>query len=269
MRVPLLILLVVALFSSTGLLGQSAAKKTVKSKRTPATQSHVVEKKPVASPASSIAAPVAIARFSLPALPYGYAALEPVIDSLTMVIHHTKHHQAYVTNLNIALGEANLTEPLQLEWLMAHISNYTPAMRNNGGGHYNHSLFWQIMAPVGHGGGGPQGALAAHIERTFGSFDSFKEAFAKAGTSRFGSGWVWLIVQADGSLKITSTPNQDNPLMDVVPAAERGQPILALDVWEHAYYLKYQNRRADYVANWWQVVNWQEVERLYLSALPK
>jgi Fe-Mn family superoxide dismutase len=216
-------------------------------------------------PGMAVRPPVSIVRYTLPALPYGYAALEPAIDSMTMLIHHSKHHQAYITNFNIALGEKQITEPLWLDTLLANISKYPPAMRNNGGGHYNHSLFWNIMSPAG--GGAPKGLLAATIERTFGSFMNFKEAFAKAGTTRFGSGWVWLIVLPDGTLKITSTPNQDNPLMDVVPENERGQPILALDVWEHAYYLKYNSRRADYIANWWQVVNWREVERLFEAAI--
>jgi Fe-Mn family superoxide dismutase len=191
--------------------------------------------------------------FELPKLSYEYAALEPNIDARTMEIHHSKHHQAYVNNLNAALtGTAE--EGKSLEQLMSNISKLSPAVRNNGGGHYNHSLFWEIMGP--NAGGAPTGELADAINQAFGTFDKFKEDFAKAGATRFGSGWAWL-VKHDGKLTVTSTPNQDNPLMDL--ADVKGFPILALDVWEHAYYLNYQNRRPDYISAWWNTVNWNVV----------
>lgn len=199
--------------------------------------------------------------FELPALPYAHNALEPHVDSMTMEIHHGKHHAAYVNNLNAALtGTEN--EGKSLESLMANISKLPAAVRNNGGGHYNHSLFWTIMSP--NGGGAPKGELAAAIDSTFGSFNAFKEKFASAAATRFGSGWAWLCVE-NGQLKVCSTPNQDNPLMDVVTDCN-GTPILGLDVWEHAYYLKYQNRRPDYIAGFWNVVNWDEVARRYAAA---
>ena len=196
--------------------------------------------------------------FTLPNLPYEFAALEPHIDAKTMEIHHDKHHAAYVTNLNAAI-QGTEHEGKTIEELLAHISKLPPAVRNNGGGHWNHSMFWEIMAPKA--GGNPSGDLAADIDKTFGSFDEFKKQFAQAATTRFGSGWAWLCVAEDGSLFITSTPNQDNPLMDV--AEKKGQPILGLDVWEHAYYLHYQNRRPDYITSWWNVVNWEEVGKRY------
>lgn len=200
--------------------------------------------------------------FELPALPYAHNALEPHIDTATMEIHHGKHHAAYVNNLNAALtGTEN--EGKSLEELMANISKLPAAVRNNGGGHYNHSLFWSVLGP--NGGGEPTGALAEAINSTFGSFASFKEEFAKAGATRFGSGWAWLCVE-NGKLKVCSTPNQDNPLMDVVTDCN-GTPILGLDVWEHAYYLHYQNRRPDYITAFWNVVNWAEVSRRYEAAL--
>jgi len=198
--------------------------------------------------------------FELPALPYATNALEPNIDQATMEIHHGKHHNAYVTNLNNAI-KATDAESLSIEDICKNISKYSPAIRNNGGGHFNHSLFWTVLAP--NAGGAPTGDLAAAIDKAFGSFDAFKEQFATAGTTRFGSGWAWLIV-ANGELKITSSPNQDNPLMDV--AEVKGTPILGLDVWEHAYYLKYQNRRPDYIAAFWNVVNWSKVAALYNAA---
>jgi superoxide dismutase, Fe-Mn family len=198
--------------------------------------------------------------FTLPALPYATAALEPHIDARTMEIHHGKHHQAYVTNLNAVIAGSE-TEQLSIEEICAHISKYAPAVRNNGGGHFNHSLFWTVMAP--NAGGKPTGALASAIDAAFGSFDDFKTKFAQAGATRFGSGWAWLILKADGSLAVTSTPNQDNPLMDVVSAAEQGTPILGCDVWEHAYYLNYQNRRPDYMAAFFNVINWAEVSRRF------
>ncbi|WP_018343308.1 superoxide dismutase [Cytophaga aurantiaca] len=198
--------------------------------------------------------------FELPALPYATNALEPNIDQATMEIHHGKHHNAYVTNLNNAIKGTD-AESLSIEEICKNISKYTPAIRNNGGGHYNHSLFWTILGP--NDGGAPTGDLAAAIDKAFGSFDAFKEQFAAAGVTRFGSGWAWLLV-ANGELKISSTPNQDNPLMDV--AEVKGTPILGLDVWEHAYYLKYQNRRPDYIAAFWNVVNWSKVASLYSAA---
>ncbi len=192
--------------------------------------------------------------FELPKLDYAYNALEPNIDALTMEIHHTKHHAAYTNNLNAAL-EGTPNAGKSIEELLAGISKLSVAIRNNGGGYYNHNLFWKVIGP--NGGGKPSGDLLAAIEKNFGSFDAFKDEFAKAGATRFGSGWAWLVKQADGKLAITSTPNQDNPLMDI--AEVKGTPILALDVWEHAYYLKYQNRRPDYISAFWNVVNWNEV----------
>ena len=190
--------------------------------------------------------------FTLPALPYAFEALEPHIDTLTMQIHHGKHHQAYVDNLNKAIaGTPN--EGKTIEEIVAIAGTLSPAIRNNGGGHWNHSFFWQILAP--NAGGTPTGALATAITTTFGSFDAFKEKFAAAGVGRFGSGWAWLIVK-DGKLEISSTPNQDNPLMDV--AEVKGTPVIGVDVWEHAYYLKYQNKRADYLTAFWNVVNWNK-----------
>jgi Fe-Mn family superoxide dismutase len=197
----------------------------------------------------------------LPTLQYEYAALEPHIDARTMEIHHSKHHNAYVTNLNNALaGTGN--EEVSLLDLNKNISKYPMPVRNNGGGHYNHSLFWTLMAP--NAGGAPTGAIASAIEAEFGSFEKFKEAFAAAATTRFGSGWAWLVVTAEGKLAVTSTPNQDNPLMDI--AEVKGEPVLALDVWEHAYYLNYQNRRPDYISSFFNVINWAEVNKLYAQA---
>jgi Fe-Mn family superoxide dismutase len=196
--------------------------------------------------------------FTLPALPYAFNALEPHIDARTMEIHHGKHHNAYVTNLNNAVA-GKPEESLSIEEICKNISKYPVAVRNNGGGHYNHSLFWQIMAP--NAGGSPSGALGDAINAAFGNFDEFKTKFNAAATGRFGSGWAWLIKDASGKLAISSTPNQDNPLMDV--AEVKGTPILGLDVWEHAYYLNYQNRRPDYCAAWWNVVNWSEVAKRF------
>jgi superoxide dismutase, Fe-Mn family len=197
-------------------------------------------------------------KHTLPELKYGYDALEPHIDKETMQIHHQKHHQAYINNLIKAIEGTEL-ENQDLEEMFRNMSNHPTAVRNNGGGHYNHTLFWEIMAP--NAGGKPSGELLQAIEKRFGSFDDFVKEFNNAATSRFGSGWAWLIVDNNGQLQVTSTPNQDNPLMDV--AETRGMPILGLDVWEHAYYLKYQNRRPEYVTNFWKVVNWAEVERRY------
>jgi Fe-Mn family superoxide dismutase len=199
--------------------------------------------------------------FTLPALPYAFNALEPHIDARTMEIHHGKHHQAYVTNLNNAIAGTD-AEKLSIEDICKNISKYPAAVRNNGGGHYNHSLFWTILGQ--NNGTSPAGALGDAINSTFGSFDEFKTKFAAAGTGRFGSGWAWLIVDGSGKLAISSTPNQDNPLMDVAEA--KGTPILGLDVWEHAYYLHYQNRRPDYITAFWNVVNWGEVAKRFAAA---
>lgn len=197
--------------------------------------------------------------FSLPSLPYAPDALEPYIDTTTMQIHHGKHHQAYVDNLNKAIaGTPN--ENKSLEELVKAAGSISPAVRNNGGGHWNHSFFWQILAPKA--GGNPSGKLADAINSAFGTFDAFKEKFNNAGMTRFGSGWAWLISK-DGKLEITSTPNQDNPLMDV--ADVKGTPILGVDVWEHAYYLKYQNKRAEYLGAFWNVVNWSKVAEHFSS----
>jgi Fe-Mn family superoxide dismutase len=200
--------------------------------------------------------------FTLPNLPYAFNALEPHIDARTMEIHHGKHHNAYVTNLNNAIANTD-ADKLSIEEICKNISKYPVAVRNNGGGHYNHSLFWTIMGP--NAGGAPTGALADAINSAFGNFDEFKTKFAAAGVGRFGSGWAWLIVDANKKLQITSTPNQDNPLMDV--AEVKGAPVLGCDVWEHAYYLNYQNRRPDYIAAWWNVVNWNEVARRFSAAM--
>ena len=199
--------------------------------------------------------------FELPALPYAHNALEPHIDARTMEIHHGKHHQAYVNNLNNAV-KGNAAEGVSLLDLIHNISKYTPAIRNNGGGHWNHTFFWGIMGP--NAGGQPTGALMDAIVASFGSFDAMKEQFNSAATTRFGSGWAWLIVGADGKLAVTSTPNQDNPLMDI--AEVKGTPILGMDVWEHAYYLKYQNKRPDYIAAFFNVVNWDAVAALFAAA---
>ncbi len=195
--------------------------------------------------------------FELPKLKYDYAALEPHIDALTMEIHHTKHHGAYTNNLNNAL-KGGEWENSKIEDILANISKLPVAVRNNGGGYYNHNLFWEVMSP--NGGGQPAGDLADAINQFFGSFVKFKELFSNAAMTRFGSGWAWL-VKSGNELKITSSPNQDNPLMDI--AEVKGLPILGLDVWEHAYYLKYQNRRNEYVDAFWNVINWDEVTRRF------
>ena len=200
--------------------------------------------------------------YELPPLPYDYNALEPYIDEQTMRIHHDKHHGTYVTNVNNALANHPDLAALPVEQLIQNLGrvpeDIRTTVRNNGGGHANHSFFWQIMAP--NAGGQPGGALAEAINQTFGSFDAFKDQFSKAAAGRFGSGWAWLTMDGSGALRIESTPNQDSPLMD------GRTPILGLDVWEHAYYLKYQNRRADYIAAWWNVVNWPQVGRNYEAA---
>ena len=192
--------------------------------------------------------------FTLPALPYAFDALEPHIDSQTMQIHHGKHHQAYIDNLNKAIAGTE-HENKSLAELISNAGKISPAVRNNAGGHWNHSFFWEILSA--NAGGKPSGNFADEINSTFGSFEAFQEKFNAAGTTRFGSGWAWLIVK-DGKLEITSTPNQDNPLMDV--AEVKGTPIFGVDVWEHAYYLKYQNKRPDYLKAIWNVINWKKVE---------
>jgi Fe-Mn family superoxide dismutase len=198
--------------------------------------------------------------FELPSLPYAFDALEPHFDARTMEIHHGKHHNAYVTNLNNAIAGTDL-EGKSLEELMK-VAGSNTAVRNNGGGHWNHSLFWQILSPTG--GGAPSGELAAAIDAKFGSFDALKETFNKAAATRFGSGWAWLCVDTKKELCVCSSPNQDNPLMDVAECP--GTPIMGLDVWEHAYYLHYQNRRPDYIAAFWNVINWDEVSKRYAAA---
>jgi len=199
--------------------------------------------------------------FELPKLPYAFNALEPHIDARTMEIHHGKHHNAYVTNLNAAIAGTD-AEKLSIEEICKNISKYPVAVRNNGGGHYNHTLFWNIMAP--NAGGVPTNEVGKAIEAEFGSFDNFKTQFAAAGATRFGSGWAWLCVK-DGKLAVCSTPNQDNPLMDL-PDTCKGTPVLGMDVWEHAYYLNYQNRRPDYISAFFNVINWNKVNELYLAA---
>lgn len=198
--------------------------------------------------------------FTLPDLPYDYDALEVSIDARTMEIHHTKHHNTYVTNLNNAVADTELADQ-PLETLIANAGSLSPAVRNNGGGHWNHSFFWNVM--TGDSMGAPTGALADDINSTFGDFATMKEQFNTAGATRFGSGWAWLTVSDNGKLEISSTPNQDNPLMDCVDV--KGTPILGLDVWEHAYYLRYQNLRPAYMQAWWDVVNWDKVSELYAA----
>ena len=201
-----------------------------------------------------------MAKFELPALPYAHDALEPYVDKQTMEIHHGKHHAGYVNKLNAAVEGTDL-EGKSLEELMSNVSKHSTAVRNNGGGHFNHSLFWTVMKNGG--GGKPSGDLAAAIDSAFGSFEEFKKQFSNAAATRFGSGWAWLIVK-DGKLAVCSTANQDNPLMDL--AETKGTPILGLDVWEHAYYLKYQNKRPDYIENWFNVINWDEVASRFSKA---
>lgn len=200
--------------------------------------------------------------FTQQPLPYGYAALEPHIDARTMEIHYTKHAAAYASNLRDAAKEEGVDTNQPLEKVLASISKYSTKMRNNGGGHYNHELFWSILQPMG--GAGPVGALLSAIQASFGSYDAFVAQFETAAKTRFGSGWAWLLVDASGKLVVSSTPNQDNPLMDI--AEVKGTPILGLDVWEHAYYLHYQNRRPDYVAAFWKVVNWKAVADRFAAA---
>ena len=209
-----------------------------------------------------LAAPV-WADFELPPLPYATDALEPAIDSTTMTIHHDRHHAAYVANLNAQEVAHPELKTISLEALQTQMSRYPLAVRNNGGGHWNHSQFWSVMAPQGQGGQ-PSDDLLAAINRGFGSMEAMQRQFNQAASARFGSSWAWLIRRADGSLAITTTANQDNPLMDV-PGIDQGTPLLGLDVWEHAYYLKYQNRRPDYIEAWWSLLNWNEVNRRYAA----
>lgn len=216
-----------------------------------------------AAPATA-AAPVAQGPYVLPPLPYAADALEPAIDAETMTIHHQRHHGAQVNALNQLSATVPELKGGTVEPVLARVSTLPAGVRNNLGGHYNHSLFWSAMAPAGQGGA-PSAELAAAITAAFGSMDAMKQQFSQAAATRFGSGWAWLIVKADGTLAITSTPNQDNPLMDV--AEVRGKPVLGLDVWEHAYYLKYRNLRGDYIAAWWDVVNWNEVSRRHAEAV--
>lgn len=199
---------------------------------------------------------------SFPELGYTYSALEPHIDAMTMEIHYTRHHKAYFDNLQNAVKGTEMAEVPFLE-LLRNISRYPVAVRNNGGGHYNHELFWSLLSA--NGGGMPQGALLDAIVKKYNSFEEFKEKFSDAAKTRFGSGWAWLMVKSDGSLAVSSTPNQDNPYMDVTEC--RGIPVLGLDVWEHAYYLKYQNKRPDYVSAFWNVINWRQVEKYYDDAI--
>jgi Fe-Mn family superoxide dismutase len=217
-----------------------------------------------APPAAPVSAPAAEA-FSLAPLPYAFEALEPVIDAQTMRIHHGRHHQGYVNNLNAAVKANPALQGKSLEALLADVASLSPAIRNNGGGHYNHTLFWKLMAPAGQGGE-PSAALAAQIRKDFGSLEAFKETFQAAGAQRFGSGWAWLIWTGD-RLAVTSTPNQDNPLMGDAPV--KGAPVIANDVWEHAYYLKHQNNRGAYLSGWWSVLNWNEANRLFEAATRK
>ena len=199
--------------------------------------------------------------FELPKLNYSYTDLEPHIDAKTMEIHHSKHHQAYVNNLNAAIENTDAAS-MSIEEIVKNISKFSPGVLNNGGGHWNHTFFWNIMSP--NGGGNPTGELASKIDAQFGSFEAMKEEFNKAATTRFGSGWAWLCKKTDGSLCICSTPNQDNPLMDIAEC--KGTPIFGLDVWEHAYYLNYQNRRPDYISAFWNVINWEAASQNYQNA---
>lgn len=199
--------------------------------------------------------------FTLPDLPYAFDALEPYIDARTMEVHHDKHHAGYTSKLNDAIKGTDMAEK-SIEDILSRAGSAGAAVRNNGGGFYNHDLFWKVMNADG--GGNPGGDLAGAIDKAFGSYDAFKQKFSSAAGSRFGSGWAWLIVKSNGELAITSTPNQDNPLMDI--AEEKGTPILGLDVWEHAYYLNYQNRRPDYVSAFFDVINWEEVNRRFKQA---
>lgn len=216
---------------------------------------------------AALSSGAAYAEFKQTPLPYATDALEPSIDQQTMEIHYGRHHKAYVDNLNAQIKNYPELDKLSIEQVQAHISKYNPAVRNNGGGHYNHTFFWESMAPSGKGGE-PSKALLDKINKDFGSLAAFESKFNDAATSRFGSGWAWLVLNPqNGKLEVTSTPNQDNPLMDI--AEQKGTPLLALDVWEHAYYLKYQNKRADYTRAFWQVVNWNAVNQRYEQSIPR
>jgi Fe-Mn family superoxide dismutase len=212
---------------------------------------------------SQIVSNSVFAQFVQEPLPYAYNALEPYIDTQTMEIHFTKHHATYINNLNNALKEAGLTEETDLNKILSQITKYNTVIRNNAGGHYNHTFFWKLL--TGEKNMNPSGELLKALEATFGNIDKFKTEFNKAAASRFGSGWAWLIISPDKKLVIISTPNQDNPLMEDVPI--KGVPVLCVDVWEHAYYLKYQNRRTDYLQAFWNIVNWKEAESLYEKAM--
>lgn len=202
--------------------------------------------------------------FTLPALPYLKESLEPFIDVMTMEIHHGKHHNAYVTTLNKAIENTD-ADKMSIEDILKNISKYPVIVRNNAGGHFNHSMFWTLLRP--NGGGNPNGKLGNEIHSAFDSFDEFKKKFTESAIGRFGSGWAWLIKNESGKLEICSTPNQDNPLMDI--AENKGIPILGLDIWEHAYYLKYQNRRSEYIDAWWNIVNWEEASKRFLQVQKK
>jgi Fe-Mn family superoxide dismutase len=216
---------------------------------------------------AALSSGAAYAEFKQEPLPYATDALEPSIDQQTMEIHYGRHHKAYVDNLNAQIKNFPELDKLSIEQVQAQISKYNPAVRNNGGGHFNHTFFWESMAPTGKGGE-PSKALLDRINKDFGSLQAFEGKFNDAATSRFGSGWAWLVVNpVNGKLEVTSTPNQDNPLMDI--AEQKGTPLLALDVWEHAYYLKYQNKRADYTKAFWQVVNWNVVNQRYEKSIPR
>ena len=240
-----------AFLKKIGILGLSGMATSMVSNE----QLHILETlNPDINPSNS---------FKLPNLPYAYNALEPFIDEQTMIIHHSKHHQAYVDKLNKAIEQVN--EHFDLETAFKSISSMNISIRHNGGGHYNHSLFWQLMRSNPNSTENKSsGKLADAIIKDFATYDNFKKEFSEKASKIFGSGWCWLIKQQDGNLKITSTANQDNPLMDI--AQDKGTPILALDIWEHAYYLKYQNKRADYITNWWNVVNWDKAEELFIKA---
>lgn len=209
---------------------------------------------------------LAAAQFTQSPLPYAYTALEPQIDAMTMELHYTRHHKSAVDGLNAQIKTYPELANMTIEQVLRQVSRYNTAVRNNGGNHYNHEIFWKVMAPAGQGGR-PSEALAGAIDKTFGAMEEFRKQFSAAAAGRFGSGWAWLVVTADKKLAITSTPNQDNPLMDLPEIAVKGTPILGLDVWEHAYYLSYQNRRGDYIKHWWDVVNWNEVNRRYEEAM--
>lgn len=205
-------------------------------------------------------APASNGPFKLTGMPYSYDALEPYVDQLTMEIHHKRHHGGQVAGLNNAISDFPELASMSIEEVMKNVSRFNTSVRNNGGGHFNHDLFWKVMAPAGKRGE-PSAELASAIDAGFGSMDAMQEAFSSAAAGQFGSGWAWLIVQEDGTLAVTSTPGQDNPLMDIVE--KRGTPILGIDVWEHAYYLAYQNRRGAYISQWWNTVNWNKVSELF------